>query len=344
MAPVGSFPTDDTAVNVAALRSSSAGVRLAAVKALLEDASKLPPFADQILPLVADSDPEVRQLADELVTQMGFRRETLTAEREERNQSLKCGATWKCLCVPGFGVEALPSDPLSPPWAINAVADDFDTCSAPASPSYSPAWRVAKSARRCSGPRDPRDPRMVVPLEHLCCEPKQHWRVRDALAFTPKALQGDVLVRLLKDTEPGLRESVLLALRRLVPIYWVRHADAVSATLADAKPQVRVAALVALFHLDASDLDFQVPRIVAALRDELWPVREAALQTLRKLRPEQLQRLSREVLRCKLDPSLRVRSAAQRVLERLAPNVLADLACKGARGGASPNYVYSSTY
>ena len=58
MAPVGSFPTDDTAVNVAALRSSSAGVRLAAVKALLEDASKLQPFADQILPLVADSDPE----------------------------------------------------------------------------------------------------------------------------------------------------------------------------------------------------------------------------------------------------------------------------------------------
>ena len=51
-----------------------------------------------------------------------------------------------------------------------------------------------------------------------------------------------------------------------------------------------------------------------------------------------------QVLRCKLDPSLRVRSAAQRVLERLAPNVLADLACRGARGGASPNYVYSSTY
>ena len=133
---------------------------------------------------------------------------------------LQClsGATWKCLCVPGFGVEALPSTPLTPPWAISAVADDFDTCSAPASPFYSPAWRVAKSARRCSHPKDPR---AVIPLEDLCCESKQHWRVRDALAFTPKALQGDVLVRLLKDTDPGLRESVLLALRRLVPIYWV---------------------------------------------------------------------------------------------------------------------------
>ena len=50
-----------------------------------------------------------------------------------------------------------------------------------------------------------------------------------------------------------------------------------------------------------------------------------------------------QVLRCKLDPSLRVRSAAQRVLERLAPNVLADLACRGARGGASPDNVYCST-
>ena len=128
------------------------------------------------------------------------------------------GATWKCLCVPGFGVEALPSTPLTPPWSISAVADDFDTCSAPASPFYSPAWPVAKSARRCSHPKDPR---AVIPLEDLCCESKQHWRVRDALAFTPKALQGDVLVRLLKDTDPGLRESVLLALRRLVPIYWV---------------------------------------------------------------------------------------------------------------------------
>jgi hypothetical protein len=60
MAPVGSLPTDDTAVNVTALRSSSAGVRLAAVKALLEDGKLTPltPFADQILPLVADSDPE----------------------------------------------------------------------------------------------------------------------------------------------------------------------------------------------------------------------------------------------------------------------------------------------
>ena len=104
---------------------------------------------------------------------------------------LQClsGATWKCLCVPGFGVEALPSTPLTPPWAISAVADDFDTCSAPASPFYSPAWRVAKSARRCSHPKDPR---AVIPLEDLCCESKQHWRVRDALAFTPKALQGDV--------------------------------------------------------------------------------------------------------------------------------------------------------
>ena len=121
---------------------------------------------------------------------------------------LQClsGATWKCLCVPGFGVEALPSNPLTPPWAVDAVADDFDTT--PVSPSYSPAWRVAKSARRCSRARDP----AVLPLEDLCCEAKQHWRVRDALAFTPKALQGDVLVRLLKDTDPGLRESVLLAL------------------------------------------------------------------------------------------------------------------------------------
>ena len=127
-------------------------------------------------------------------------------------------------------------------------------------------------------------------------EPKQHWRVRDALAFTPKALQGDVLIKFLREEDPELRASVLLALRRLVPIYWVRHADMVSATLADRSPQVRVAALVALFHLDACDLEVQVPSIVVALRDEFWPVRAAALQTLRKLRPEQLQRLSHDVL------------------------------------------------
>eukprot|EP00438_Fugacium_kawagutii_P027449 Skav208100 [mRNA] locus=scaffold1681:244687:247489:- [translate_table: standard] len=221
---------------------------------------------------------------------------------------------------------------LTPPWMVSDVSGT----------SYSPSRST--SARRCSVPKDDCSP--------WCrAEPKEHWRVRDALAFTPKALQGDVLVELLKDRrdDPGLRESVLLALRRLVPIYWVRHASLVAATLTDEKLEVRVAALVALFHLDASDLDLQagstqsaVPPIVAALRDDKWPVREAALQTLRKLRPEQLKRLSHEVLRCKLDPSQRVRSAAQRVLERLAPNVLADLACHGARGGTSHEYIYSS--
>lgn len=50
---------DDAAVNVMALRSSSAAVRLAAMKALRESTCDLSPFTDQILVLVADdSDPE----------------------------------------------------------------------------------------------------------------------------------------------------------------------------------------------------------------------------------------------------------------------------------------------
>ena len=93
--------------------------------------------------------------------------------------------------------------------------------------------------------------------EDLSCEPQQHWRVRDALAFTPKALRGDVLVKLLKDSDPHLRESALLALRRLLPIHWVHHVDMVSAMLIDRTPEVRIAALLVLFELDVRDLDLQ---------------------------------------------------------------------------------------
>lgn len=145
---------------------------------------------------------------------------------------------------------------LTPPWVVGGC--DVST---PGTSSYSPSWR-ATSERRCS---------VLVPKEDWCREPSvEHWRVRDALAFTPKALQGDVLVQLLKDRrDPGLRESVLLALRRLVPIYWVRHASLVAATLTDEKLEVRVAALVALFHLDASDLDFQAGLIKSAFRSFL---------------------------------------------------------------------------
>lgn len=290
-------PLDDALVNVTALRSSSRYVRLAALRALGD--GDLGPFADELLPLLEDADAEVRCLAHEL---------------SKRTLPSRSSANWK-LCEAG---------------GMEPVESTFDFAQGSVSiachPIYSPAWGVSRLTRRKA-----RVVRENLLEEDLSCEPQQHWRVRDALAFTPKALRGDVLVKLLKDSDPHLRESALLALRRLVPIHWVHHVDMVSAMLIDRTPEVRIAALLVLFELDTRDLDLQVPRIVEALHDELWPVREAALHTLRKLRPQQLQRLSREVLRCKLDPSLQVRRAAQRILERLAPEVLADLACNEAR-------------
>ena len=119
-------------------------------------------------------------------------------------------------------------------------------------PIYSPAWGVSRLTRRKA-----RVVRENLLEEDLSCEPQQHWRVRDALAFTPKALRGDVLVKLLKDSDPHLRESALLALRRLVPIHWVHHVDMVSAMLIDRTPEVRIAALLVLFELDVRDLDLQ---------------------------------------------------------------------------------------
>ncbi|CAK9041493.1 unnamed protein product [Durusdinium trenchii] len=358
MAPLG----DDIAADISALHSSSALVRLAALSALRgRPVAELQPFAEQLLPMVADSVSEVRMLACELVASLeqpggtpavplqGNAREDVPAEpvvrEDEQAKALRCGKTWKCLCVPGFGVEPYNEDEMGfADYQRNQPAAEASSSQSPQDFVWPradrvgrklPAWKVPKTSSPKSQ-AEGQDEFVSPALEnYLSSEPELHWVVRDALAFTPKPLQGDVLIRLLANHDSGVRQSVLLALRRLVPIYWSRHADRVSEMLLDRIPEIRMAALIALFHLDASDLERQAPKVVASLRDKLWPVREAALQTLRKLRPQQLCRWSHQVLRCKLDWHLRVRCAAQRVLERLDPGVLADLACRGARGGVA---------
>ena len=126
----------------------------------------------------------------------------------------------------------------------------------PTRPQGSPsAWRVAKAAGSF---RMAKDPFVSPALEnYLSSEPEQHWVVRDALAFTPKPSQGDVLIGLLANHDSSVRQSALLALRRLVPVLWARHADRVSEMLTDKIPEIRMAALIALFHLDASELELQ---------------------------------------------------------------------------------------
>lgn len=53
------------------------------------------------------------------------------------------------------------------------------------------------------------------------------------MAFTAKPLQGDVLIELLQNEEPSLKESALRALSRLLPALWQRHAQRVAEMLED---------------------------------------------------------------------------------------------------------------
>ncbi|CAJ1348646.1 unnamed protein product, partial [Effrenium voratum] len=366
-------------------------VRRAALMALRRrDGKELAPFAEQVLPLVADPASEVRQIALDVVSKMNCdelrssvaQRCTAQPFRPFRPSRPLSAPSRRRQCpeVPAFdapdaglrdnplmagGVGGFGLGPGSPGSLDGGFWDTDDggvrstgfegdsTPERPATPDATPRFgagnaffelpressprgsggqgRRWQSPHVCTAPR--RHSETMRALEqYLSFEPDFHWRVRDTMAFNPKPMQGDALALLLSDNDWKVREGALLMMRRLVPIYWVQHADTVAGMLRDRTPEVRMAACVALFHLDPSDLEYQAHRVVVALKDELWPVREAALLALRKLRPSQLRVWAHEALRCKLDESLRVRCAAQRVLERLAPNVLADLACRGARG------------
>ena len=192
------------APELAALQSSDAQVRLSALRALRS--ADLRPVAQQLKPLLADSFSEVRHLAEELATSLdlepGACGELPSSKlTEERKEALRCGKTWKCLCVAGFGVD-------------------------PAARGLDP-WPDAPEASPPSAAISPR------PVRRRSCAPEQHWVVRDALAFTAKPLQGDVLVQLLQNEEPTLKESALRALGRLLPALWQRHAKRVAEMLED---------------------------------------------------------------------------------------------------------------
>ncbi|CAE7200606.1 unnamed protein product [Symbiodinium sp. KB8] len=335
----------------AALGDSSCEVRADVLQHLLGlEGPELAPYAEAVLPLVADPASDVRRRACEVIQKLEVPvlQNLKDAPVDSRMSFLRNGKAWKCLCASG----SMPAPPQAPPHPAAFMQDPRKRCEGEDSWPPPPACGfdtpdtlrhrqvLVQEDGRFQGlhlePVDWQGTFMHAPAdlwEIAKNEAKEsgwyHWKVRDALAFTTRDFQGTALVRLLTDSEVAVRADALVALRRLPSDLWAHHTRRVIQSLRDPIAEVRLAALCALQRLGSAELAFQAPHLVPSLHDEDAEVRAAALLTLRYLKPDQLERWAEQVLRCKLDPSVEVREAAQRAVERLSPSTMADLACAG---------------
>ena len=283
---------------IAALGHSHWEVRADKLQQLLGlEGPELSPFAEAVLPLVADPSSEVRRRACELVhkLELPVLHNLKDIPTDSRMSFLRCGKTWKCLCVPG----SMPAPPPSPPPPPPLPESDAHVRCSHGTPSYSAVvcgeyWpsqaihgfgtpcavghdRLPNSGERGSGAPHPllrgalRQEADVEWLGTLVNAPDlwelagqehqetkwYHWKVRDALAFNVRDLQGTALVRLLTDAEAAVREDALIALRRLPSSLWAHHTRWVTQCLVDPVPEVRMAALCALQRLSYVELALQ---------------------------------------------------------------------------------------
>ena len=238
------------------------------------EGSQLAPYAEAVLPLVADPVSEVRRRACELIQKLelpvlhGLK----DVPTDARMSFLRNGKTWKCLCVPGSVRVPPPPSPRSPVSPLSPPSPSLPSPPSPPvrrygngteGPSHSMLYADSLSQPAARGFETPEAVRrnLLLELDGGLAEgagqlpyaapirPEEeavewlgtlvdapdlwdlaqkephwyHWKVRDALAFTVRDLQGTALVRLLADAEVAVREDALVALRRLPPNLWAHH-------------------------------------------------------------------------------------------------------------------------
>ncbi|CAE7021828.1 unnamed protein product [Symbiodinium natans] len=307
--------------DLAALGDARWEVRADALHQLLGlEGPQLAPYAEAVLPLVADPVSEVRRRACELIHKLDITvLHGLKDVESPRMSFLRCGKTWKCLCVPG-SMPVPPSHLTADLQDLHSKQEDSEGSSHRTACTQLPrhladGFNTPKAIGR-SRPQEV-DERLLAEMGHghpvdsiewlgtLVNAPNllemanegnegneghwYHWKVRDALAFSVRELQGTALVQLLADAETVVREDALIALRRLPSHLWVHHTRWVTQSLVDPMPQVRMAALCALQRLSSVELALQAPWVVQKLQDEDAEVRAAALLTLRFLKPDHLK-------------------------------------------------------
>ena len=275
--------------DLAALGDARWEVRADALHQLLGlEGPQLAPYAEAVLPLVADPVSEVRRRACELIHKLDITvLHGLKDVESPRMSFLRCGKTWKCLCVPG-SMPVPPSHLTADLQDLHSKQEDSEGSSHRTACTQLPrhladGFNTPKAIGR-SRPQEV-DERLLAEMGHghpvdsiewlgtLVNAPNllemanegnegneghwYHWKVRDALAFSVRELQGTALVQLLADAETVVREDALIALRRLPSHLWVHHTRWVTQSLVDPMPQVRMAALCALQRLSSVELALQ---------------------------------------------------------------------------------------
>ena len=272
-------PPDPRVAEVAvALCDSSWEVRADTLQQLLGlGGPELAPYAEAVLPLVADPASDVRRRACEIIQKLEVPvlQNLKDVPVDSRMSFLRNGKAWKCLCASG----SMPVPPQAPAHPAAFMQDPRKRHegedSWPPPPACGFDTPDTLRHRQILAPEDGR--LQGVPLETVDWrgnlmhapaeweidknEPKEshwyHWKVRDALAFTVRDFQGTALVRLLTDSEVAVRADALVALRRLPSDLWAHHTCRVIQRLTDPIAEVRLAALCALQRLGSAELAFQ---------------------------------------------------------------------------------------